>query len=166
MFKGIKSISKIYEESIEPYRPYGTLQIAQCKLFWTTKAFSRGNLGLTLTQALKHTDLQGEAKMWENAKLKLLIGSSLEGNNGGRLTHFTKLVKEVTQSEGLCRMRYRMRFSLLYITICSSVSIEVKFDDILSPLIFKPSVSFTWATLRWWNFVYIFSNIEKQLHNI
>ena len=36
---------------------------------------------------------------WTNAKLQMLIDSSIEGGNGGRLTHLTKLFKKTKQAD-------------------------------------------------------------------
>ena len=36
---------------------------------------------------------------WTMAKLQMLIDSSLEGDNGGRLTHLTKLLKKNKQTD-------------------------------------------------------------------
>ena len=51
---------------------------------------------------------------WTMAKLQMLIDSSLEGDNGGHLTHLTKLFKETKQTnEGhLCQDKKLLNFEI------------------------------------------------------
>ena len=90
---------------------------------------------------------------WTMGKLQLLIDSSLEGDNGDRLTHYTKLLKETEESVEGGKFFYqeievknfalhRNSVSESYKEIITRIAsaMEGRFDDIISSPVFKPII--------------------------
>ena len=201
----LKVFGKIYDQSVpKPYKSYGTRWIAHKLKAMEIVLNNYGifikhleSLAHTDSQALKRTEITGEAKKWANAKypihlavyldvltplkvlslgfqkekhdpvtavrritefnwtmgkLKLLLDASLDGDNGNRLTHFTKFMKQTQETEDgkFIYQEIELKFFAIHrqsvqesyheiITSLSS-SMEGRFEDIIASPVFKPLV--------------------------